>query len=321
MTVNRIDNIKDAPEKTLSRVVGHDSDGKGGAATLPNLKGQLSITAADVSGAVPETRQIATSGGIQGGGTLDNDLTLSLTDTGVDADTYGSATEIPVITVGADGRVAGAQNLTLSLTNTGVVAGTYGSATAIPVITVGADGRVTGVTTAVAAGVRAYTIMAHQIVASLGTATASTLSGVTQPVPCIDYDASSYEYARVFLPVPKAWDLNAVDVRIGWAPANGNSGNVLWAANSAVVNADDASSNFSTSLGAIRSALSAAPGAVAEMQTVLLTDMIPSGTPAGGSMLLIVIARAADIASDTYAADARLVFVEVLFGVTSNSDA
>lgn len=286
MSVDRVDNIKDAPEKTLSRVIGHASDGKGGGATLENLKDQMAITAADVEGAVPETREIATGGGIQGGGTLEGDLTLSLADTEVDAGTYGSATEIPVLTIGADGRV-------------------------------------TAASTAPAAGVRTYTVLAHQLDASIATAAAGTLSGggIVNPARCLDFDASSYEYARVFLPMPKAWDLGAIDVRIGWAPTDANAGNVLWAARASVINADDATSNFASGLGEIVSAVSAAPGAIAEMQAVTLANITPSGTPAAGSLLFILIVRAADIVTDTYAADARLVFVEVLFGVTSNSDA
>lgn len=286
MSVDRVDNIKDAPEATLSRVIGHASDGKGGAATLENLKEQLAITAGDVDGAVPETREIATGGGIQGGGTLEGDLTLSLADTEVDAGTYGSATEIPVITVGADGRV-------------------------------------TAVETAPAAGVRSYPVLAHQIDSSLATAAAGTLSGggITNPARCLDFDASSYEYARVFLPMPKAWDLGPVDVRIGWAPADANAGNVVWAARASVINADDATSNFAIDFGGVASATSAAPGAMTELQVALLTDCTPSGTPAEGSLLSLLIARSATNGSDTYAADARLVFVEVLFGVTSNSDA
>ena len=204
----------------------------------------------------------------------------------------------------------------------GVSADTYGSATEIPVITVGADGRVTAVETAPAAGVRSYPVLAHQIDSSLATAAAGTLSGggITNPARCLDFDASSYEYARVFLPMPKAWDLGPVDVRIGWAPADANAGNVVWAARASVINADDATSNFALDFGGVASATSAAPGAMTELQVAILTDCTPSGTPAAGSLLSILIARSATSGSDTYAADARLVFVEVLFGVTSNSD-
>jgi len=152
MSVDRVDNIKDAPERALSRVIGHASDGKGGAATLENLKEQLAITAADVSGAVSDTRQVATENGIQGGGPLDGDLTLSLTDTGVSAGAYGSASAVPVITVDAQGRVTAAEEVEVEVPASGVVADTYGSATEVPVLTIGSDGRVTAAEVVAAAG-------------------------------------------------------------------------------------------------------------------------------------------------------------------------
>lgn len=70
-------------------------------------------------GAVPSTRQINTGTGLGGGGDLSANRTLYILPEGVD-----------------DSR----------LTATGVAAGTYGSAENVPVFTVNAQGRVTGVT-------------------------------------------------------------------------------------------------------------------------------------------------------------------------------
>ena len=70
-------------------------------------------------GAVPSTRQINTGTGLGGGGDLSANRTLYILPEGVD-----------------DSR----------LTTTGVTAGTYGSAENVPVFTVNAQGRVTGVT-------------------------------------------------------------------------------------------------------------------------------------------------------------------------------
>jgi filamentous hemagglutinin len=93
---------------------------------------------------------------------------LSLAATGVSANTYGSATQVPVLTVDTKGRVTNAAvanisgaltfvgdvtgtgttggNTTLTLAPSGVVASTYGSATQVPVVSVNAKGLVTNVT-------------------------------------------------------------------------------------------------------------------------------------------------------------------------------
>jgi hypothetical protein len=114
----------------------------------------------------------------------------ALAATGVATGTFGSASLIPIITVGADGRitnisntaVAGVANFTWTsanstlristsagtnfdavinnfnnLASTGVPTGTFGSASQVPVITVGADGRITNISNTAVAGVQSVT--------------------------------------------------------------------------------------------------------------------------------------------------------------------
>lgn len=74
---------------------------------------------------VPTTRQVIAGTGMSGGGQLANNVTLSiapggvgtaqLADSGVTPAVYGSATEIPVITVDATGRVMAATTLPVSV--------------------------------------------------------------------------------------------------------------------------------------------------------------------------------------------------------------
>lgn len=74
---------------------------------------------------VPTTRQVIAGTGMSGGGQLANNVTLSiapggvgtaqLAESGVTPAVYGSATEIPVITVDATGRVMAATTLPLSV--------------------------------------------------------------------------------------------------------------------------------------------------------------------------------------------------------------
>lgn len=89
---------------------------------------------------VPASRMINTGGGLQGGGNLSQDRTLSIADAGV---------------------------TTNKIAPTGVVAGTYGSTTAIPVVTVNAQGQITNVGTA-AIDISGFVPDTRQIIAGPG---------------------------------------------------------------------------------------------------------------------------------------------------------
>lgn len=153
----------------------------GSAGAVPqvtvNAQGQLTaagnvgiaIPVANVSGAVPNTVNVLPGTGLSGGGALTANVTLNLANTTVASGTYGNSTNVPQITVDAQGRITSASNVaipaggtvtniatgtgltggpitttgTISLANTAVAAGTYGNGTQVAQFTVDAQGRLT----------------------------------------------------------------------------------------------------------------------------------------------------------------------------------
>ncbi len=73
----------------------------------------------------------------------------------LDTNTYLTGNQ--TITVSGDATGSGTTSISLTLANSGVTANTYGSSTAIPVITVDAKGRITNVTTSSVEGLPSQT--------------------------------------------------------------------------------------------------------------------------------------------------------------------
>jgi hypothetical protein len=103
-----------------------------------------SIPVANVTGAVPNTVNVLSSGLLTGGGPLTGNVTLSLTSVPVSNVPGAVPNTVNVLAgTGMSGGGALTGNVTLNLANTAVVAGTYGNATAVSQVTIDDQGRVT----------------------------------------------------------------------------------------------------------------------------------------------------------------------------------
>jgi hypothetical protein len=161
------------------------------------------VTGSNLTGVNTGDQTIILTGDVTGSGTSSFPTTLS--DTGVTAGVYGTASSVPVITVDSKGRITSVSTtpivassgtvtsvsaigsadisvsgspittsgtLSFDLTDTTVVSGVYGDSTHVPVFTVDAKGRITGVAEVQIAGTGGGG-------AGTGTVTSVALSGGT----------------------------------------------------------------------------------------------------------------------------------------------
>ena len=139
-------------------------------------------------------------------------------------------------------------------------------------------------------------------------------------VPVLDFDpGSSDEVATFNVGFPKSWNAGTITARFFWTNSDANSGNVVWGLQGVCIVND----------AALDSAMSDAGEVIQDANITTAGDLkVTSATPAitiknaadDGLCFFNVFRDASDTTNDTYAADARLVGVQIFYTVDAKDD-
>ena len=149
---------------------------------------------------------------------------------------------------------------------------------------------------------------------------ASTEISAAQPnIRALPFDASAVEYAQLWIPSPKGWDLGTIFVQFGWSHASTTTNfAVVWGAQGIALGDDDAQgAAFGTA-----QTVTDTGGTTDDLYISGLTAAITlPGWPAAGDMICLQVYRDATAGGDTLAVDARLQFIRILYTASAPNDA
>jgi len=191
---------------------------------------------------------------------------------------------------------------------------------------------VTGTDTARAstpAGVAAAAIYqgVHTISVPAGAMKARTTlgaaAGVTETttnkimVSTFDFDKDADEFVQFIVPMPKSWNEGTVTAIVGWT-ASGGSGDVVWGVQAVALSNDDALDAAFGTAQTVTDTLTATGDLCVTSATSAITI---AGTPAAEDTVVFQVYRDANAVADTHSADAKLVWVKILYTIDAKNDA
>jgi hypothetical protein len=150
--------------------------------------------------------------------------------------------------------------------------------------------------------------------AALGTVETTTNKIMIQT---LDFDASTIEYAQFGIRMPKGWNEGTVTAYFLWSNASG-TGNVVWAIQAVAISDDDA---LDAAFGTAQSVTDGVTAAGDLMQSAETSAITIAGSPAAGDLVVFQAYRDASNGSDTFASDARLHGVVVIYTTDTANDA
>ena len=136
---------------------------------------------------------------------------------------------------------------------------------------------------------------------------------------CLDFDASTDEFAQFSISFPKSWNDGTVTYQAYFTSAGTNTGNAIFTLAGVAVSDNDA---IDSAFGTAVSVTKAHSGTANDLNVSSESSAITiAGTPATGDQVFFQISRDADNGSDTLTGDARLLGIRFFFTTDSANDA
>ena len=136
---------------------------------------------------------------------------------------------------------------------------------------------------------------------------------------CLDFDASTDEFAQFAVAFPKSWNEGTVTFQAFFTSAGTNTGNAIFTLAGVAVSDNDA---IDAAFGTAGSVTKAHSGTANDLDVSSESSAITiAGTPAAGDEVFFQVSRDADNGSDTLTGDARLLGIKLFFTTDAANDA
>jgi len=135
---------------------------------------------------------------------------------------------------------------------------------------------------------------------------------------CLDFDASSDEFAQFAIAFPKSWNEGTITFQPFWTVTGTNTGTVAWQLGGIAVSSDD---SINTAFGTLVATTALAHSGTSNdlMVSVESGAVTIAGSPAANDQVFFQINR--DVSADNQSGDARLLGVKLFFTTDAGNDA
>jgi hypothetical protein len=134
---------------------------------------------------------------------------------------------------------------------------------------------------------------------------------------CLDFDASSDEFAQFAVAFPKSWNEGTVTYQPFWTVTGTNTGTVTWQLGGITASNDD---SINTAFGTLIATTALAHSGTSNdlMVSAESSAVTIAGSPAAGDLVFFQINR--DVSADNQSGDARLLGVKLFFTTDASND-